>query len=132
MDVFLKMVGNGWRYETLWNSWLRTYQPIRTLPARTALANCSETLMVYDRVLGTVVYLQTLLCFKFNSTLCQLFYLVSRTRVLTLESGCSLSNKIVIPFSFCINFNDEPYICLHEIIFLAKGGNCIVSLMVRR
>jgi hypothetical protein len=32
------IAANGWRYETLGSSELRTYQPIRTLPASDALA----------------------------------------------------------------------------------------------
>ena len=30
---------------------MRTYQPLRTLPAGTELANCSETLMAYEPLL---------------------------------------------------------------------------------
>jgi len=52
MKFFLSIGGNGRGYATCGKTWTRTYPPLRTLPARAELANCSKTRMAYEPLLG--------------------------------------------------------------------------------
>ena len=61
-----KMPYNGWRFEILGIMWLKTFHPLQTLPVGTELANCIETAMFYDRVLGSVIFYQQQL--KYTTT----------------------------------------------------------------